>query len=402
MESRIGIRKEPKMKKLQRRAERFKGLTLGLDLHTRVLQYSVIDESGDELENEAVAACGSELSKLLDRLTAGGVAVQVVVEASGCFLWAFDLLVKRVGRERVHVAAPSKVRVIAESNEKTDATDAWWLAYLQFEGRLPESFVAEGDLRELRIACREHRRVVDERSDLVRRMRSQLSQLGLKVGKSDFKSVSGRAKVELLVKDLERKEGMRGLSIARLWRRIAGMDEEVMFWSGQKDSLSESFKEVALLDEELAGVGPELAPIIWSELGDPRRYRSAKAYAKATGLTPGYRESAGKRSGLKMTRAGSGLARWALTRAVVSCMRCKGGDGLWVKTWVTRLRRRKSMKAAVVAAARKLAGSVWRLFALGESFDLSRCFGGPPRAERPGGAGGSSSVSVPPGGASPA
>lgn len=233
-------------------------------------------------------------------------------------------------------------------------------------------------------------------------MRSHLSQLGLKVGKSDFKSVCGRAKIELLVKDLEVKEGTRGLSIARLWRRIAGLDEEVMFWSGQKDSLSKSFEEVALLDEELAGVGPELAPIIWSELGDPRRYKSAKAYAKATGLTPGYRESAGRRSGLKMTRAGSGLARWALTRAVVSCLRCKGGDGLWVKTWVTRLRRRKSMKAAVTAAARKLAESVWRLFALGESFDLSRCFGGPGRAASPGGSGGSSSAIASPVGAPPA
>jgi transposase len=370
------------MKKLQRRVERFKGNTLGLDLHKKLMQDSVLNQVGDETENERLPATPEALTKLIDRLTGDGTPVQVVVEASGCFLWAYDLLVKKLGKANVHVAAPSLVKVIAQAGEKTDATDAWWLAYLQYDGRLPKAFVAEGDLRELRIACRERRRIVDERSDLVRRFRSHLAQLGLKVGKSDFKSVKGRASIAALAADMQTKEGMRGLAIAQLWKRIKQMDQDAILWSDQVSQLSKRFDEVKLLDDELAGVGPELAPIIYSELGDPRRYKSAKAYAKATGLTPCYRESAGHRSGKKMSREGSALVRWALTRAIVSCLRCKSGDGLWIKQWTAKMKRRKSNKAPIVAAARKLAEAVWRLFALGEAFDLSRAFGGP-RGGRP-------------------
>ena len=175
---RSGSERNP-MKKLQKSVARFKGNTLGLDVHKVMIRYSVIDASGDEVANESIRSDKVELKALIDRRRADGTPLQVVLEASGCFVWAYDVLVERLGRGHVHVAAPSKVRVIAEAGEKTDATDAWWLAYLQYEGRLPKAFVAEGDLRELRVACREHHAVVEERSDLMRRMRSHLAQLGL-------------------------------------------------------------------------------------------------------------------------------------------------------------------------------------------------------------------------------
>ncbi len=71
------------------------------------------------------------LTNLIDKLTGDGTPLQVVIEASGCFVWAYDLLASKLGEDRVQVAAPSKVQVIAQSGEKTDANDAWWLAYLQ-------------------------------------------------------------------------------------------------------------------------------------------------------------------------------------------------------------------------------------------------------------------------------
>jgi transposase len=370
------------MKKLQRMAVRFKGWTLGLDLHQKQTQYSLLNEAGDEVENQTILSLPAELTMLIDRLTAGGTGgrgLQGVLEASGCFTWAFDLLAGRLGRGAVHVAAPGKVRVIAESQEKSDATDAWWLAYLLYEGRLPEAFVAEGALRELRIASREFRRVTDECGDLMRRMRSHLAQLGEHFPRNAWDSVKGRAQIGELVNWAQNQHGQRGQALARLWGRIQGLEQELDYWSQQVNSLASGFPEVALLDQELPGVGPVVAAIVWSELGSPARYRSAKAYAKATGLTPGYRESAGRRSRGKITRQGSAHVRWALTRAVVSCRRCcKPGPGVAVKQWVERMMRRKSKKAAIVAAARKLAEGVWRLFALGEAFDLGRAFGAGP------------------------
>lgn len=370
------------MKKLRRRPQRFEGISIGLDLHQKFTQYSVLDQPGDERANERVSSCPQALGELIERLEAEYGAVQVALEASGCFLWAFDLLAARLGRDRVHVAAPSKVRAIADSQEKNDENDAWWLGYLLWEGRLPEAFVAEGDLRELRIASRELRSVVDERSDLMRRMRSHLRQLGLGFGKSDWASVAGRARITELVERVEAEHGVRGEAVARLWTRIGRMDEQVEHWRGRVDELASRFDQVRLMDEQLPGVGPTIAAAVFGELGDPSRYRSAKAYAKATGLTPGYRESGGRRSKLKITREGSAHVRWALTRAVLACLRCQRGPGLAVRRWVEKQSRRKSKKAAMVAAARKLAEGVWRLFALGEAFDLARAFGARPAMTR--------------------
>lgn len=367
------------MKKLRRRPNRFKGITVGIDLHKKFFQYSVLSAEGDEVQSDRAASSPDVLSRLVDRWCAEGRAVQVCVEASGCFLWAYDLLADRLGEGQVHVAAPSKVRVIADSMEKNDENDAWWLGYLLWEGRLPEAFVAQGDLRELRIASRELRSVVDDQSDLKRRLKSHLAQLGVSFKTGDWASADGRARIGALVDRAEREHGLRGVSIARLWDRVQELDDEVGYWRDQVGRLSKRFDQVKVLQDSLPGVGPQIAAVIWSELGDPSRYRSAKSYAKATGLTPGYRESGGRKSRGKITRMGSAHVRWALTRAVLACTRCtKDPAGLAVRHWLARAERRKPKCAARVAAARKLAEAVWRLFALGEAFDLTRAFGRPP------------------------
>lgn len=362
------------MKKLRRRTENFNGLCVGLDLHKKFIQVSVLNREGDEVVAERISSDRASLMALVDDLLKHGQALRVAIEASGCFVWAYDHLAERLGAEAVKVAAPSKVKVISQGGEKTDATDAWWLANLAQEGRLPEAFVAEGDLRDLRIASRELRSVVDERSNLMRRMKSHLAQLGEGFSSSAWSSVTGRGRIESLVRRLEGIHGERGAAIARLWSRIELLNEEVDHWRQRVGELSKCFKEVALLEEHLPGVGPQIAASVWSELGDPSRYRSAKAYAKATGLTPDYHISGGRPARRPITRVGSAHVRWALTRAVLACMRCKYGPGVAVRHWVERLGRRKPKKAAMVSAARKLAEAIWRLFSLGESFDLRRVF----------------------------
>jgi len=367
------------MKKLHRRPNRFDGSTLGLDLHLQFIQYSLIDQPGDEQVNDRIPNNRQSLLELIDRLESEHGPLQVVFEACGHFLWVFDLLTERLGRDRVHVAAPSKLNAIAQSQEKNDANDAWWLAYLLWDGRLPEAFVAEGALRDLRIATRELHHVTEDAADLKRQMRSHLYQLGMTLGSgSNWHSQVGHERIQKIVDEVRQTHGLRGEAIARLWDRIQVLEEEISYWDGQVKRYAAEFDQVKILKEQMPGCGERVAPTVMGELGDPRRFHSAKAYAKASGLTPGYRESGGRRSGKKkIARSGSTFVRWALTQAVMGCLRCQKGPGLAVKGWVNRLARRKGKKAAIVAAARKLAECIWRLFNLGEVFDLARAFGGP-------------------------
>jgi transposase len=360
------------MKTLQRRAKRFKGYTIGLDLHLSFIEVVVLDKHGNDAESKRIPFKKPALRELLAQWQQRG-AVQVVFEACGFFAWVFDLAVQLLGRERVHAAHAAKIQMIANSVEKDDHNDAWWLAYLLYERRLPEAYVAEGDLLELRLAGRELRFYTDTRSDLVRRVRSSLAQLGEKLPKGWHTSELKRAVAKQL---LETIPGVRGEALRDLYAEIESLSARIAKWTQIVSKLCLAFPEIRVLMTELPGMKTVLAGLVYGELGSPKRFRSAKAYAKATGMTPGRRKSGGKVQAVSITREGSRLERWALTRSIVACTRCtKKAAGVQVKKWVEKqVARHKPKRKVIVAAARKMAEGVWRLIAWGEVFDLKRAF----------------------------
>lgn len=362
------------MKTLLRKGKSFKGYTIGLDLHQSFIQVVVLDKKGDDVLGTRIGSKGSQkeaLEKLLLEWKAQG-EVQVVFEACGCFLWVFELAVRVLGRSRVHAAHAAKIRMIANSGEKNDHNDAWWLAYLLHERRLPEAYVAEGELMELRIAGRELRSYTDMRSDLVRRVRSSLAQTGEKLPKGWHTSKLKRATAKAVI---DAVAGARGEALQDLYATIESLSVTIAKWHATVKKLCVAFPEVRAIMQEMPGMKAIVGGLIYGELGSPSRFHDAKAYAKATGLTPAYRESGGKAQAVSISRQGSRLARWAFTRAVQGCMRCGKGPGVQVRKWVeSQMKRQKIKKKVIVAAARKLAEGVWRLVKNGETFDLKRAF----------------------------
>lgn len=360
------------MKILQRKGKRFKGYTIGLDLHLSFIEVVVLDKQGNEIDNRRIKFRKDALEKLLLDWKKRG-DVQVVFEACGCFVWVFDESERLLGRERVHAAHAAKIGMIAKSGDKNDHNDAWWLAYLLYERRLPEAFVAEGELRDLRHAGRELRFYTDLRSDLIRRVRSSLAQLGEKLSKGWHTSALKRTAAKELIDSIP---GVRGDALRDLYTQIASLGELISKWNRTVKKLCLAFPEIRTMMQEMPGMKTILAGLVYGELGSPKRFDSAKAYANATGMTPGRRATGGKTQMLPITRAGSRLARWALTRAVIACTRCtKKETGVRVKKWLEKqVARHKPKRKAIVAAARKMAEGVWRLMAWGEVFDLKRAF----------------------------
>lgn len=360
------------MKTLQRQGKRFKGYTVGLDLHLGFIQVVVLDKQGNDAASKRIAFKKHALQKELEEWQKRG-EVQVVFEACGCFVWVFELAAGLLGRERVHAAHAAKIRMIATGPEKDDHNDAWWLAYLLYERRLPEAYVAEGELLELRIAGRELRFYTDQRSDLVRRVRSSLAQLGEKLPKGWHTSKLKRSNAKAL---LESVPGVRGQALRDLYAQIERLSEVIAGWNQTVKKLCLGFPEIRVMMQELPGMKTVLAGLVYGELGSPRRFHSEKAYAKSTGMTPANRKSGGKVQAVSITREGSRLARWALTRSIIACTRCtKKAAGVQVRKWVERqTARNKPKRKVIVAAARKMAEGVWRLIKWGEVFDLKRAF----------------------------
>jgi transposase len=359
------------MKTLQRSGKVFKGYTIGLDLHQSFIEVVVLDKKGDDAAGLRIASKKEALEKLLLEWKARG-EVQVVCEACGCFIWVFELAVRVLGRSRVHAAHAAKIHMIASSVEKDDHNDAWWLAYLLHDRRLPEAFVAEGELRELRLASRELRYLTDMRSDLIRRVRSSLVQMGEKLPKGWHTSKLKRAAAKTVI---DAATGARGEALRDLYATIEHLSATIAKWRKKVETLCLAFPEIRVLMQEMPGMKSIVAGLIYGELGSPKRFHSEKAFAKATGLIPGYRKTGGKTQVVSMTREGSRLSRWGFTRAVLACLRCRKGPGVSVKNWVMKqVARQKIKRKIIVAAGRKMAEGVWRLFAWGEAFDLKRAF----------------------------
>jgi transposase len=104
----------------------------------------------------------------------------------------YELVSGLVGKERTHVANAKEIRAIANSKKKNDQNDAWWLAYLTSEGRLPSSYVPEDEILELRIATRERSAAVQHRTKIINRLKGHLAQMGEIVPSSSVRTKKAR------------------------------------------------------------------------------------------------------------------------------------------------------------------------------------------------------------------
>ena len=66
----------------------------------------------------------------------------------------------------------------------------------------------------------------------------------------------------------------------------------------------------------IPGVGDHTAPIFLATVGDPARFHSQSSFANYCGIVPGANQSSGSEAkGLRMTKAGPAIMRWALFQA---------------------------------------------------------------------------------------
>ena len=73
----------------------------------------------------------------------------------------------------------------------------------------------------------------------------------------------------------------------------------------------------------IPGVGQHTAPIFLAIVGDPSRFRSQSAFANYTGVVPAARQSSDTEAkGLRMTKAGPAIMKWALYQASQIGRRC--------------------------------------------------------------------------------
>jgi transposase len=369
------------MQRLPDPVQKVNAYVLGMDVHKRRTVWVLLDRKGHRVAEGEIMSRPAALEDLYRRII-GRKKAHVAFEASGGCLWVFDTCRRLMkGADRIHVAHAKSVKSIANSTQKNDRNDAWWLAYLTFEGRLPEAWLPREKWRELRIATRERTAYVRERTRLVKRIHAHLRQAGKPLAKGALKNPNQREALREVFPTLDR---VTRRAIVDGLAHYEELTRHIETWERQIARMTKEDLDVRDLEGRIPGMGPILAPTILAESGPLSRFYKAKAYARYTGLTPSERSSAGVTRHGRLAKEGNPNLRWALNQAITACLRARRGPGLAVGNWVRRREKRLgSRKKAKCAAARKLAEAIWRLFALGEDFELERIFGHAPREAEP-------------------
>jgi transposase len=361
------------MKKLSDPVQKVNSQSIGLDVHKTVTVYCVMDRSGNVKEEGRIRSDRNEIESFVRRVLENGDA-HVAFEASRSSFWAHDVIQSLVGKERTHVANAKQIRAIANSKKKNDCNDAWWLAYLTFEGRLPTSYMPEDEIRELRIATRERTVAVRHRTKVINRLKGHLAQMGKVVPSSSIRTEAARL---FLLEIAIATEGTRGRALRRCLEELDYDNALISEWDEVIQEISAKIPAVQRISKEIPGLGAVLASTVVAEAGDINRFHSAKAFACATGLTPSDQSTSGKTIHGGISREGSPHLRWALTQGAMACLRSRSGAGFAAGNWIRAREKRMGIKAkARAAGGRKLAEAIWRLFHYGECFDPVRPFGG--------------------------
>ena len=108
---------------------------VGMDIHKRFSQVAVLDESGEVLDQRRLTHTPCE--ELRNYFNQFPKDTQVIMEPTCGWNWLSDRI-SDLGLE-VILAHPLKVRLIAESQIKTDKVDAVALAQLHRTGFLPQA-----------------------------------------------------------------------------------------------------------------------------------------------------------------------------------------------------------------------------------------------------------------------
>jgi transposase len=120
----------------------------------------------------------------------------VTIEAVRNWYWLYELL-EELG-VAVKLVHPRKVRLIAESKNKSDKVDALVLAQLERTDYLPQAYIPPRPVRDMRELLRYRLVLVRLRTSLKNRIHALLDKLGIQQSFTDLFGKAGRKFLTIL------------------------------------------------------------------------------------------------------------------------------------------------------------------------------------------------------------
>ncbi len=333
----------------------------GLDVAMKSSYLYISDEKGIKLTSGEVETEREALERRLTPYLKGGL--RVAVEAGNQTAWIYDLLVEMGAK--VIVVNPAKVKLIAESRKKTDKIDAKILCELLRLDALPHPVHMPGkDAREVRGLLVARRQLVTARTKLVNTVRGLVRQDGITLASRELLSPVG----------WDRLLG-RQFRSAHLPAVIRSFAESVKALTASIRELEKEIAQREKKDERAArlqtmpGVGRIGSMTLLGAVDKIERFPSARKLVSYSGLAPTVRSSGERTEYGPISREGRSELRGVWVQIAHIVARDSRPEAKPLRSWYLRTAKRRGVKTAMVALARKLLVIAYHMLKKGKDYD---------------------------------
>jgi len=322
--------------------------------------------------------------RMVGEYTQRGYDVHVLYEAGRNGFTPARTLSCDCGAEVTVVPVNKLELVTCGKRVKTDRIDSQLLASLDPRCmKVPRVWVPSVEEECRRCALREKKRIERDIARCNNRILSILERWPGRKGRVHLPAATWTERIgELRATGLVPK--LELLRIEAMVREEATLEANLGEWNGQLVRLEEKEREEAHAEgaqstvdvlRQYRGVGDEIARAIAWYIGDLHRFPNGRKFASYLGLTPTPFSSSSKTREQGISKQGNPELRRLAIQLAWLWRQWQPGSAL-ARKWEPRLKpgrrkgeRTRSRKTAVVALARQLMVSLWRLAARGEPIE---------------------------------
>src|SRR3989338_2877579 len=317
---------------------------IGIDLHKRLQTWVVLGEKDNtKLLSRTYPVTPESIDRAVSDAKKFGDQLIVLVEPVCGWIWVVKQL-REQGIE-VQISNPRKIRMIAESLQKTDENDAYTLARLLKTGEVALSNECDPETRKHRSLARERCFLVNMRASIKTRLESIVTRDG-------NHTFLARAKNRTQVINTNSEVSIHKEAIASLDIILKKVEDEI------KTNAVHLTKDMQRL-MTIPGVGIVTASTIVAEVGDFSNFKRPENLASFAGLVPRERSSGGKQRLGSITHQGSTYLRYVLIETALRVRETK--DTLSLYAFYAKIKTKSGAMKARVALARKILTIMWHM-----------------------------------------
>lgn len=286
----------------------------------------------------------------------------VAMEACGsCYYWARQI--EALGHT-VELLPAQHVKGYLRG-QKNDYNDAQAIAEASEHGRIRPVPIKSLEQQDEQMLHKLRRSVSKERTRLSNQLRGLLAEYGVVIPRG---VAALRRELPLALEDAENELTSRSRELLhRQYRRFLALEEELSWYDREVNEMAKQDDACQRL-QQMPAVGPVVASVVKSWMGDGGQFRRGRDAAAALGLIPRQNSSGGKDVLLGISKRGDPYVRAQLIHGARAVVARVDGKTDRLSRWVQRLKAERGFNKATVALANKLIRIAWVIIARGERY----------------------------------